>query len=451
MATAALAGRTAMAAAPAAPADWGRPVGGLQAALCLEGEAAAGGALTCRVALASVGSPPAKVPPVHGACGWVLVAQKIGEDRRAFYGERVGLVEARRRPWPGGPGEEIIEFESINLSKARAYGSEHGRALLTAYLSDPSQADAVPSAGRLVELLVPGKAVARFTLCLPGPAGKPLAVTTAALEFDVAPAPWETLSPAARQALAARLLVQFDRSAWAAQKAHDEAVRIGRPLLADLVGAVRDTGRPSFSRMWLAAAIAEVPDARSVEALEGLMEDRDAGVRGVVAYYGPRQSSPALDRAITEKAKGGRDAQFTALALLGFLVVRGTAPPEIIEAGLREDDPRARAAAADALAGHRSHDTVARLAGLLADRDEHVRGVAAAVLGRADARAPNVLAALVEALDLPGESARRRICRALSDLTGRQGLYDPSADETTRRGVLEGWKAWWAGQGAPKP
>jgi hypothetical protein len=38
----------------------------------------------------------------------------------------------------------------------------------------------------------------------------------------------------------------------------------------------------------------------------------------------------------------------------------------------------------------------------------------------------------------------RRICAALSDLTGQAQPYDPAADEATRAKTLAAWKEWWA-------
>jgi hypothetical protein len=38
----------------------------------------------------------------------------------------------------------------------------------------------------------------------------------------------------------------------------------------------------------------------------------------------------------------------------------------------------------------------------------------------------------------------RRICAALSDLTGQAQPYDPAADEATRAKTIAAWKDWWA-------
>ena len=153
-----------------------------------------------------------------------------------------------------------------------------------------------------------------------------------------------------------------------------------------------------------------------------MLDDPYEGVLHVVAFHGPKQENADLDKAIIAKVRGGGQPGLAAWAILGFLVHRGSAPEEILKAGLESDDPRARAAVAEALALHASDDNVARLVALLGDKDERVRGAAAAVLGNSGVKTPAVLGGLVKALDLAGESARQRIAAALSTLTGRAAL-----------------------------
>ena len=176
------------------------------------------------------------------------------------------------------------------------------------------------------------------------------------------------------------LLQKFNRNAWAAQKAHDEAVRIGTAILPDLIAAASERQRPGFARMWLVTAIADLPDPQSTAALLVLLGDPDADIRCVTGYYGARQKSAALDQAIAARAATAHDARFTSYSLLGYLTFRGEAPEALLKAGLDSDDPRARAAAAGALATMASDSSKARLQTLLQDKDEHVRAAARKVL-----------------------------------------------------------------------
>lgn len=196
---------------------------------------------------------------------------------------------------------------------------------------------------------------------------------------DEAPA---TNSPAATNAhvATANLLRQFNQSAWAAQKAHDQAVQIGTALLPDLIAAASERPRPGYARMWLATAIADIPDARSADALLALLDDPDVNIGCVAGYYGPKQKSATLDQAIAAKAASLHNARFTSYALLGFLTFRGEAPEGLLKAGLESDDPRARTAAIRALSGMASEQSKTRLQALLQDKDERVRGAARRVL-----------------------------------------------------------------------
>ena len=63
----------------------------------------------------------------------------------------------------------------------------------------------------------------------------------------------------------ANLLQKFNRDAWAAQKAHDAAVKIGVSILPDLIAAATERSRPGYARMWLVTAIADIPDKQSAD------------------------------------------------------------------------------------------------------------------------------------------------------------------------------------------
>jgi hypothetical protein len=410
------------AAPPAAQAkaepEWGPPAGGLAVLLALDGDAAAGGRIAFRVSIKTAAGQPVSLGPAKDACGWVLVAQNFGGAKKAFYTQRIGMADA-------------------------------GRELLLAYVSG-KPGDSLPKpAGKLSDLVLPGRAAAKFTLCIPSPGAKPLLATSNALEILVGPPDLASMKPEARDAFVADLLKQFDRNAWTGQQAHDTAVRLGKDVLPPLLAAAFETSRPAPARLWLATTLADIRDERAADALIKLLDDSMDGVRYVVAYHGPKQQSPRLDNAIVDRAAASKESGLAAWALLGFMVHRSTVPEELLAAGLESDDPRARAAVAEMLARHASEFNLSRLAGLLADKNERVRSTAAAMLGQSKNKSPAVLAALVKALDLPGDAARAKICAALSELTGRPALYDPKAGAAAREKTLADWREWLAGR--PRP
>ena len=205
-------------------------------------------------------------------------------------------------------------------------------------------------------------------------------VVTAGPATGAEPSAANSLAATNVHAATAALLLKFNRNAWSAQKAHDEAVKFGPAILPELIAAASERPRPGYARMWLVTAIADIPDPQSAAALRTLLDDPEEDVRCVAGYYGPRQKSAPLDQAIAAVAATTHNARFTSYALLGFLVFRGEAPEGLLAAGLENGDPRARAAAARSLATMASDQSKSRLQALLQDKDNRVRTTARKVL-----------------------------------------------------------------------
>jgi len=420
---------------------WGAPEAGLVVAVRPEGALRSGGPLRLALLVRSAAGGAVALPPAAEAFAWVTAVQTFGDDRATFYSQKVPMPADA---WPAQvAGEKVLTLGPFDLADAKAYPRSVGRTLLTAYLSG-DETDLPKPAGVLGGVLKPGAAMVRVTLCLRRPGQTPTVIHTAPTAVTVDPPDLAALPAGDRTAFFADLMKQFDKDPWSGKQAHDTCVGLGQEALPHVLKAAFETGRPAHARLWLATTLADIRDPRSAEALARLLDDPSAGVRHVVAYHGPKQKSAALDAAIIRKATADDAAHLAAWALLGFMVQRGTVPEAVLKAGLESDDPRARGTAAEVLARHASDENLARLVALLADTDQQVRGVAAKMLGQANRPEPKVLGALVRALDLPGESARQRICQALSALTGTDRPYDPAADAPARAAVLAAWKAWWA-------
>jgi len=421
--------------------QWGAPEAGLAAAVRPLGALRVGGPVRLAVLVRSAGGGAVALPPAADAFAWVTAIQAFGDDRATFYSEKVPMPAAA---WPAQiAGAMAVDLGPFDLADAKAYPREVGRALLTAYLSG-DDTDLPKPAGVLGQVLKPGPAVLRVTLCLRREGKMPTLIHTAATAVTVDPPDASALPAGDRAAFFADLIKQFDKDAWSGQQAHDTCVGLGQEALPHVLVAAFETVRPMHARLWLATTLADIRDPRSAEALVRLLDDPAAGVRHVVAYHGPKQQDAALDAAIIKKATAPDAAQLAAWTLLGFMVHRGTVPEAALKAGLESADPRARGTAAEVLARHASDENIARLVALLADKEEQVRGVAAKMLGQSNRPEPQVLGGLVRALDLPGESARQRLCQALSALAGKDMPYDPAADAAARTAVLAAWKAWWA-------
>ena len=427
----------------AGPSAWGPSKAGLQIGLSSEGAATVGAEFDFRVVLRNVGSSAVKLPTAGSVCGWFLVGQQDGRGERKFYTQRyyiaIGLDDWATQLEPNAE----VRFKTLSVGDGTAYASVVSKELLTAYAAGKAGGDLPGSEGRLCDVIVPGQAVARFTLLLPQPDGTSVALASNGVEVRVNPRPLKSMTPEERKAYVDDLLKQFNKDEWAALKAHDSAVALGKDVVADLIEAVKDRKRPKYSRMWLATALADIRDEKAADALAGLLEDPVGEVRYVVGYHGPKQKSDRLDGAIIKKVeKGPRDTSMMAYSVLGYSVFRGTVPEALLKISLDSPEPKVRNALMGALRGQASDFNMSRLMGLLSDPDEKVRASAARMLQQFGRRNPAVMRALVAALDLPGETARKQITQVLVDMTRVGAVYDPAADEAARKKTLKDWKDW---------
>jgi HEAT repeat protein len=269
------------------------------------------------------------------------------------------------------------------------------------------------------------------------------------VDLGAGAAGWDALPAAMRKQQADKLIAKFDKDAWAGMAAHGEAVAIGPPVVPFLAEALGDLRRPDFSRLWLATSLADIRCQAAVDELIRLLDDPTGGVRGVVAYHGPKQRSDKLDAAILAKVAARQDGTVLSYALLGFLVQRAAVPPALLTASLDSKDPKVRSAVIAALKTQASDDNLARLVRLLSDENEQVRSAAARALGAMGRSDGAVVGALVRALQASGESARQSIADALGSLTGRKAPYDPKASAAAKDKALKDWQDWWAAKAAP--
>jgi len=439
----------ALARPPAAVAEAEKPAAafgdsraGLSFGAWTAGEVRADGPLAAHLTLRHVGAVGVDLPRREEAFGWFLL---VYDRQRAYISEKFFLPKTT--DWPAAlKAASLRTAEPLDLSALGVYPYADYRKVVEAYLDGTE--DQLPRPDKkLGEVLAPGKAVGRFMLVLPRDNEEPMILRSGKLELDIAPPKWANLTEAQRKELVVDLLARFDRDAWSAREAHGVALEIGKPILPTLAREAANYARPDHARMWMTTALADIADPAAAAALVKLAASPSEGVRLVVAYHGPKQRSDALDKTILARA-GKEDARYISLALVGFLVFRGEAPPELLKLSLDSEDPRARATAVRALSQQAGDENVRSLTRLLKDPHQRVRAAAARVLGAMGAKAlgtrlPAVLGGMVGALDLEGEQARQRLCMALGELTGEQRPYDPAAPAEARARVLAEWKAWW--------
>ena len=421
------------------PEPWGGPKAGLQCSLVLQGQAQVGGKFVFQCALRNNGSAPIALGDPKKIFGWLFIA--MGKKKKNLYTDRVYLAQEMTSNWL--EGGKTYNFKPLDLTETKVFAFQQGMKVADGYFVPAKGAEEPQPVGTLTKSLAIGQLQAKLMLHLPREGEPPLLLASNTVDVLVHPPEMNALPPEHRKAFVEQLLARFDKDAWAGMAAHHDAVRLGKDVVGDLIAGL-GSARPAHSLMWMATAVCDIPCPEAGEGLVKLLEGSNPSITHVIAYHGPKQKNEKLDQAIIAKVQARKDARMTALAVLGFMGARGVVPDEILKVGLESDDPRARGTVVEAFASHAGEANVLRAVALLKDKDEKVRGVAARVLGGMNNRSGTVIAALVEALDTPGDYARHRICEALSALAEKDLPYDPKADEQARQKVVTQWKAWWA-------
>ena len=414
---------------------WGSPKGGLQVSLWVEGAPAIGSKFIVGAAVRNVAGGAVNMPAAENTFGWLILQQ----EKDQFFTQRIDLVRDVKN-WPKElPSDKRIDLGTFDLSSTVAYRYHKGLKFLKEYKAN--QQLKVKPAGPVNGVFKTGKVMGRLYVYME-PDGRATLLKSNVIEINFAPPNFAKLSEEEKIAFVDGLLRQFDKDAFAARAAHRTAVRVGKDLIPYLLKAVFQTKRPRHSRIWITVTLANMPDNRCAEALIKLLGD--GVVRVYIAYHGPKQRNKELDNAITAHAEQLKAERFTGYALLGFLAFGKTVPPKLLKLGLDSPDPRTRAAAAEVLkkiAG--SARTIQTLIGLLKDTDPRVRATAARVLGYVGNRSPQIIDALIAALDTRDDLVRKRACGALGHLTDKNMPYNSNAPRPEKEKTIRAWKDWW--------
>ncbi len=349
---------------------WGESVGGLAISLSLV-ESSSPAKAKFSLAIHNSGDEAVAPADANAVCGWFVLSVGGQDNRKTMYTARVKISDLPAKLEPGKQAQ--IAAVALTAGTIAWSGRDDARQLLTAYLSGKADADLPKPSGSLGELASSGRGTARFTIAFVPENGKLIALKSNVVEYG------EARKVASSNPAVAALLERFDRSAGAAMGAHDEAVKMGKDIAADLAAAASDVSRPDFSRMWLATALADIPCPTAAKTLTTLLNDKLQAVAMVVAFHGPKQKDDALDKAIVARAAAA-GSDFVSYAIWGFLVHRGGVGDDLLALGVDNKDPKVRAAVARALAGQMSDENVVRLRKLAADKDERVKATAQKVL-----------------------------------------------------------------------
>jgi len=167
-----------------------------------------------------------------------------------------------------------------------------------------------------------------------------------------------------------------------ARAAFDELARIGPPAADALMGAL--TSKSPTARLWAAAALAGMKEARAVEPMLKLLEDPNPRVRKVVTWHVSgfaaldARIGPAVARRLGDADYSVRDWAQKALAKrIPFESVKAQ-----VEAMVRDDNAMARTLAFKMLLEHAHADAASAVTRALAEEpDWRARSAAVRALG----------------------------------------------------------------------
>ncbi|MBI5724932.1 MAG: hypothetical protein HZA50_13310 [Planctomycetes bacterium] len=353
-------------------AGWGPAAGCLRISIVISGELVFRGAFAPSLKIRNDSDRPVRLPGSKNVFAWLLVSQKAMDgSRRDFFTDRVYIV-FNSSDWPSElAAGRTVEIRPTDFGASPVYPFREGLKIKSGFPeTQPSAAyeKGIEHIGKFADVLSIGLTSCRMMLCLPGLEGAEPAESNR-LGVLVAPADLKALYSAERGIFLADLMRQFDGDYEAAIAASRTAIRFGSQAIPELVAVAKAPGHADEAKKWLIRTLAEISDERTVDPLTAYLDDPQADVRLAAAYWGPRQQSDRLDKAITARAATADD-RFKAAALLGFLVFRGQAPQGLLKAGLNSDTPAVRASALAAVQDAAGKTDLIKLRQLLDSTDD---------------------------------------------------------------------------------
>ena len=365
---------------------------------------------------------------LQGAFAWLLLAESRDV---AFYSDKIPLDAGGQEIAPESELRCVIPLAQL---QARAY--QKGMKVIDGYpQAVAEQETGAGAAGRAVTNLLAAPLKAQAIAFVPV-GGLRITVRSKAATLSLA------RIASTQSDDAAALVERFRHDAFAARDAADLAAGKGAGVIPALVQGLGDPSMPDFGQMWIATALTRIGGDQAAKAVIPLVDDSREGVRDVIAFHGPTMKQQGVDDAIMTRAKSNKDPVFTAWAARGFAEHGRPIPQGLVLAVLASSEPRARAEVAEVLAISADPVDAGRLAKLFSDDNELVRVAAADAVARHPKQAQPIIAAMVSALDHPGESARVRIVAALAKVAGRDWQYVPDGPTEPNNTLLQQIRIW---------
>jgi len=431
---------SAPATAPARRA-WGAARAGLSVSACAFGPWTVGRPMKIDFAIRNTGSVPAALGKKDAFFGYCLLVQ----GKRFWFTEKI--PPPKRGAFPSRLRQgQVVRLPAVDLAKLTAYSGKRGMKIVGGWPMEivAGKPRAFTPAGAVAEVLQPGPVKIAYVAYLDrGPEGN-VTLRSAGVSMALGLGDFARLSPADQRRVLDDLGERFRRDAWSAKTAHDDAVRIGAPAVAACVKVLKDARAKHFAKAWAVTALADIGSADVVGVLIASLIDPVPGVRYATAYHGMKVRHKKFIDAALARARGGKDPTVTAWTIMGCLRFRKAVPDDLLAAALDSPQWKARAAVAETVArGHPNRSHLPILRRLVRDAHGPIRVTAARALRGVGDASYETLDALVAALAMEGDHARRAVAEALCALTGRKPPYPAAGKDADKAAAVKAWRGWW--------
>ncbi len=422
--------------------QWGRSKAGLAVSAASADEWSLTRTMKLNLAVRNTGIVPGSLGGKEQLFAYLLIAQKSN----VYYTEKIKPAGGIAK-WTGKlDPAKTLQMPTFDIAGLKVFSYMRGLKVKDGYPVQivGGEVRSRLAAGKVADVLRPGPVKVKCVMYLDREAEGTLLLEGKMIKVSLGVGDFSRLPEQRRKRLLADLSARMKKDAFSAKAACMDAVRMGVPAISTLAKVVHDARAKDFARMWAATALAGIGGKDAADVLIECLTDKTAGVRYVAAYHGLRAKNARFDKALNERAIGGKDPMLTAWAIMGYLKFRKSVPPALLIAGVNSPQPKARAAVVETIAGgkpDRSHLPILRK--LLGDDNAMIRRRAARAIGYIGDKSPETIGALIEALGLKGDNAAEAVAATLCTLMKKKWAYRAAATPKEKSEIIQKWRQWW--------
>ncbi len=394
------------------------------------------------IAFRNTGVVPASLGGREQLFGYLLIAQKTNIYYTGKIRPAAGVAKWTGRIAPG----KVLHLPAFDISGLEVFSYMRGLKVKDGYPVQivAGEVRARLPAGKVADVLRPGTVKVKCVVYLDRGREGTLLLEGRMIRVSLGVGDFSRLPADTRKRLLVDLSARMKKDAFSAKAACADAVRMGEHAVPALIAVVHDGRAKGFARMWAATALAGIGGKDAADVLIECLTDSTAGIRHVAAYHGLRAKNAKFDKALNERAIGGKDPMLTAWAIMGYLKFRKSAPAALLTAGVDSPQWKARAAVVETIAAGRpdkSHLPI--LLKLLRDDNAMIRRRAARAVGYVGDKSPATIDALIAAMTLKGDNAAEAVAATLCTLTKKKWAYRAAATPKEKSEIIRKWQQWW--------